>query len=199
MNTERSTTVRHGNLIPERPLRQGKSITMPRTALLIAILLFVSVHTGLSQRFAYVDSEYILNNIPEYLAAQDQLEKLAEQWQNEIESRYQEVENLYRSYQQDRVLMSEEMQRKREDEIVKREAEAADLQRKYFGPTGELFNNQEELIRPIQDRVYSAVEEMAQEGNFAVIFDTADSPTMLYTNPRNDMSDDVLKRLGYRN
>jgi outer membrane protein len=199
MNTQRSPIPGHGCLVPERPLRQGKSTLMPRASLLVAIILFVSVHTGLSQRFAYVDSEYILNNIPEYLAAQDQLEKLAEQWQKEIESRYQEVEKLYRSYQQDRVLMSEEMQRKREDEIVKKEAEAADLQRKYFGPTGELFNNQEELIRPIQDRVYSAVEEMAKEGNFAVIFDTSDSPTMLYTNPRNDMSDDVLKRLGYRN
>jgi outer membrane protein len=199
MNTERSTTPGHGNLGKETPPGKRKSTLMPRASLLIAIFLFVSVHAGLSQRFAYVDSEYILNNIPEYLAAQDQLEKLAEQWQREIENRYQEVEKLYRSYQQDRVLMSEEMQRKREDEIVKKEAEAADLQRKYFGPTGELFNSQEELIRPIQDRVYSAVEEMAKEGNFAVIFDTADSPTMLYTNPRNDMSDDVLKRLGYRN
>jgi outer membrane protein len=168
-----------------------------RIAILFCMLLVLSAQSVFSQRFAYVDSEYILNNIPEYIAAQDRLEKLAEQWQNEIEKNYQQVESLYRSYQQDRVLMSEEMQRKREEEIIRKEAEAADLQRKYFGPAGELFKNQEELIRPIQDRVYNAVVDMANEGNFAMIFDTADSPSILYTNPRNDMSDDVLKRLGY--
>jgi outer membrane protein len=158
-----------------------------------------SVQSGLAQRFAYVDSEYILNSIPSYVAAQDQLDKLAEGWQSEIEASYQKVEALYRSYQNDRVLMSEDMRKKREQEIVNREAEAAELQRKYFGPEGELFKSQEELIRPIQDRVYKAVQEIANEGNYAIIFDTANSAVMLYTNPRNDVSDDVLKKLGYRN
>ncbi len=188
----------HDRIMPGNP---GAGI-LPgavRTALLFALLLFASAQTGFSQRFAYVDSDYILTNIPEYLAAQDQLDKLSEEWQKEIEAKYQDVESLYRSYQQDRVLMSEEMQRKREEEIVKTEAEAAELQRKYFGPAGELFKTQEELIRPIQDRVYAAVEKIAGDGNYAVIFDTADSPTMLYTDPRNDLSDDILKILGYRN
>lgn len=166
---------------------------------LMALMLVVTAHIASAQRFAWVDSEYILSNIPEYRAAQEQLEKLSAEWQKEIEERYQQVEALYRTYQNDRVLMSEEMRRKREDEIVNMEAAAADLQRKYFGPEGELFNSQEELIRPIQDRIYKAVEKMAQDGNYAVIFDTANSPTMLYTNPRNDLSDDILRMLGYRN
>ncbi|TVR74640.1 MAG: OmpH family outer membrane protein [Marinilabiliales bacterium] len=165
----------------------------------MALMLVVTAHIASAQRFAWVDSEYILSNIPEYRAAQEQLEKLSAEWQKEIEERYQQVEALYRTYQNDRVLMSEEMRRKREDEIVNMEAAAADLQRKYFGPEGELFNSQEELIRPIQDRIYKAVEKMAQDGNYAVIFDTANSPTMLYTNPRNDLSDDILRMLGYRN
>lgn len=182
------------------PGRSGKTtIAWGSTLILTLIFFFTSFHTGYSQRFAYVDSDYILNNIPEYLAAQEQLDKLAEEWQKIIEARYEDVEALYRNYQQERVLMSDEMRRKREDEIVQKEAEAAELQTRYFGPEGELYQNQEELIRPIQDRVYKVVEEMANDGNFAVIFDTANSPTMLYTNPRNDLSDDVLERLGYRN
>lgn len=182
------------------PGRSGKTtIAWGSTLILTLIFFFTSFHTGYSQRFAYVDSDYILNNIPEYLAAQEQLDKLAEEWQKIIEARYEEVEALYNNWQQERVLMSDEMRRKREEEIVQKEAEAAELQTRYFGPEGELYQNQEELIRPIQDRVYKVVEEMANDGNFAVIFDTANSPTMLYTNPRNDLSDDVLERLGYRN
>jgi outer membrane protein len=178
--------------------RQKKSMA-GTVAMLVTLIIFASAQTGLAQRFAYVDSEYILSNIPSYNAAQDQLDKLAEGWQKEVEASYEDVEALYRSYQNDRVLMSEDMRKRRENEIVTKEAEAAELQRKYFGPEGELFQSQQELITPIQDRVYKAVQEIATEGNYAVIFDTANSPTMLYTNPRNDVSDDVLKKLGYRN
>ncbi len=168
-------------------------------AALTLLLLLGAVQTASAQRFAWIDTEYILSHIPEYRSAQEQMEKLSAEWQQEIEARYEEVEALYRSYQNDRVLMSEEMRRKREEEIVAREAAAAELQRKYFGPEGELFQAQEELIRPIQDRIFNTVEKMAQDDNYAVIFDTANSPGMLYTNPRNDLSDDVLKILGYRN
>ncbi len=196
LNCPKNQTL-HDNFLQYEPGCSGKSKSTVRKAILVAIMVFASLQLGLSQRFAYVDSEYILNNIPEYIAAQEQLDKLAEKWQQEIEESYEEVEALYRNYQNDRVLMSEEMRRKRENEIVAREAEAAELQRKFFGPEGELFKNQEELIRPIQDRIYNAVEKMANEGNYAVIFDTANSPTMLYTNPRNDLSEDILKILGY--
>ncbi len=176
----------------------GTGSGFPKVIMVFLLILF-SLQSGFAQRFAYVDSEYVLNNIPEYRAAQEQLDKLAEEWQEEIEAAYEEVESLYRQYQSDRVLMSEDMRRKREDEIVAREAEAANLQQKFFGPEGELFESQQELIRPIQDRVYKAVEKMANEGNYAVIFDTANAASMLYTNPRNDLSDDLLKMLGYSN
>jgi outer membrane protein len=189
-------------IISNKTRKTGKmpeAVNAFRIIMLMTIILLTSAHTGFSQRFAYVNSDYILNNIPDFKAAQEQLDRLTQGWQQEVEAKYEEVEALYRSYQQDRVLMSEEMRRKREDEIVSREAAAAELQNKYFGPEGELFNSQEELIRPIQDRIYKAVEKLASDNNYAVIFDTADSPTMLYTNPRNDISDDVLRILGYRN
>ncbi len=189
----------YDKIMPDKGLRFIKPGTAAGTFIIVAFLFFASLQTGFAQRFAYVDSEYILNNIPAYRSAQEQLDKLAEEWQTEVELIYQEVEALYRSYQNERVLMSEEMRKKREDEIVSKEAEAADLQRKYFGPEGELYQTQEELIRPVQDRVYNAIEQMAVDGNYAVIFDTSDSPIMLYTDPRNDLSDDVLKRLGYTN
>ncbi len=187
-----SNKTRHSNNMPE-------ARNAVRIIALMAIIMLTSVFTGLSQRFAYVNSDYILNSIPDFKAAQEQLDRLTRGWQQEVEAKYEEVGALYRNFQQDRVLMSEEMRKKREDEIISREAAAADLQRKYFGPEGELFNSQEELIRPIQDRIYKAVEKLASDNNYAVIFDTADSPTMLYTNPRNDVSDDVLRIMGYRN
>lgn len=200
INIDNSTeTEMHDKVMHDRSglrLKSGKKFT---ALFFIAAALFMFLQIASAQRFAYVDSDYILSNIPAYRAAQEQLDKLAGEWQKEIEAKYEEVEALYRNYQNDRVLMSEEMRRKREDEIVTREAEAAELQRKYFGPEGELFNNQEELVRPIQDQVYNAVQELATEQNLAVIFDSANSATMLYTNPRNDISDDVLKKLGYRN
>ena len=177
----------------------GMHLSAVRILILIALILAVSVQTGLSQRFAYVDTDYILGNIPAYRAAQEQLDKLAKEWQNEIEAGYQEIEALYRNYQNDRVLMSEDMRKRRENEIVSKEAEVTELQRKYFGPEGELYRNQEELVRPIQDQVYKAVQEIATEQNYAIIFDAAGSATLLYTNPRNDLSDDVLKKLDYRN
>lgn len=181
---------------PDRPAKPAGRIVK---GMLIAALVLFSVSDGFAQRFAFVDTEYILSSIPAYSAAQEQIDQLAEEWQKEIEASYQKVESLYNNYQKDRVLMSEDMRKKREEEIISREAAAAELQRKYFGPEGELFKTQEELIRPIQDRVYKAVEEIAVEGNYAIIFDAANSASMLYTNPRNDLSDDVLKKLGYSN
>jgi len=112
---------------------------------------------------------------------------------------YAEVERLYKAYQNDAVLLTQEMKKQREDEIVSKEKSAKDLQSKYFGPEGELFKKRQELIKPIQDEIYNAVKELAVDGNYAVIFDTAGSLSMLYTNPRYDLSDDVLKKLGYQN
>ena len=148
---------------------------------------------------AFVDTEYILNRIPSYKAAQDQLDKQAEDWQNEIQGMYDEIDKMYKDFQSEKVLLTEDMKVKREEEIVNKEKEVKDLQQKYFGRDGSLFKKRQELIKPIQDEVYKAVKEIAAEGNYAVIFDTASGANMLYTNPKYDKSDDVLEKLGYKN
>ncbi len=164
---------------------------------LLILALFATMQFGISQKYAYVDSEYILSNIPAYRSAQDQLDEMAEEWENEIDQMYGQIEEMYRNFQSERVLMSDEMRKKREEEIMNLEAEAKKLQHKYFGPEGEMYQKQEELIGPIQDQVYNAIEEIAEEGDYAVIFDMADSATLLYTNPQYDLSDEVLGKLGY--
>ena len=150
------------------------------------------------QRFAFVDTEYILNNIPAYRTAQQQIDRLSADWQREIEAQFAEVERMYRSFQAERVMLTEEMRRRREDEIVNKEQEVRDLQRQYYGPEGELVRRQQELIKPIQDEVFRAIREMAVEGRFDAVFDTAADASVLYANPRQDRSDDVLEKLGHR-
>ena len=149
-------------------------------------------------KFAFVDTEYILNNIPAYKSAQAQIDKLSADWQKEIEAQYGEVEKLYKNYQAEKVMLSDDMKKKREDEIINREQSVKELQKKYYGPDGELAKKQQELVKPIQDDVYKAIKEMAVEGGFAAIFDTSADATILYANPKNDKSDEVLERLGYK-
>ena len=168
---------------------------------IISLLGIIFLATGLSlaQKYAFVDTEYILNRIPTYKAAQDQLDKIAGDWQEEIETMYQDIEKMYKDFQSEKVLLTEEMRVRKEEEIVNREKELKQLQQKYFGRDGSLFQKRQELVKPIQDEVYRAVKEIAAEGNYAVIFDTASGANMLYTNPKYDKSDDVLEKLGYKN
>lgn len=161
-------------------------------------LMFVSVTTTLAQRFAYVDTEYILNHIPEYLSAQKQLDALSVQWQEEVDNRFSEIERLYRSYQEDQVLLSEEMRRKREDEIINKEREAKDYQRLKFGYEGDLYKERIKLIQPVQDRVAAAIQAIAQDQGLDIILDKGSEVTFLYANPRLDKSDEVITRLGYK-
>ena len=157
--------------------------------------------TGLvmAQKYAFVDTDYILNRIPSYKAAQEQLDNLSEEWQVEIEAVYDEIEQMYKDYQSEKVLLTEDMKVKKEEEIIQKEQSAKELQRNYFGQEGSLFKKRQELIKPIQDDVYRVVKEIATEGNFAVIFDTASGANMLYTDPKYDKSDEVLEKLGYKN
>jgi outer membrane protein len=154
---------------------------------------------GFSQKYAFVDTEYILNNIPSYTAAQNKLDEISIEWQKEIEAKYSEIERLYKNYQAEKVLLSEENRAKKEQEIINKEREVKKLQNEYFSQEGALFKKREELITPIQDEVYNAVKEIANENGYAVIFDTASGPTVLYSNPRYDISDEVLQKLGYKN
>jgi outer membrane protein len=162
---------------------------MKRTVFFLTICLFA--FNSFAQKYAYVDTEYILNNIPLY--------ELAEQWKTEVEENKAVVDKMYQDYQTEKVLLTEELRVKREDEIVTKEREMRDLQQKYFGREGMLFKKRQELIKPIQDDIYNAIKEIAIEGSYAVIFDTANSMNMLYTDPKYDKSDEVLQKLGYKN
>ena len=122
----------------------------------------------------------------------------SEQYQKEIEEKYAEVDKMYKDYQTEKVLLTEEMKKKREDEIIAQERQVKELQMKYFGRDGLLFKKREELVKPIQDQVFNAIKEIAVEGGYAVIFDAAASPNMIYTNPRFDKSEEVLQRLGFK-
>lgn len=170
---------------------------MKRLFLLAAAVLFTMA--GFSQKYAYVDTEYILNNIPIYESAKTQLEDLTKEWKKEIDAKKASIDQMYANYQSERILLTEELRAKREDEIMKKEQELKQLQQKYFGESGLLYKKREELIKPIQDDIYNAIKEIATEGNYAVIFDTANNLNMLYTDPRHDKSDDVLRKLGYKN
>jgi outer membrane protein len=165
--------------------------------LFTAVLFLGSIQMqAQNQKYAYVDTEYILDNIPEFQDAQDELDELSKKWQKEIEIVYAQVSEMYQKYQAESVLLPEDVKRKREDEIVKKEQEVKDLQRKYFGPEGDLFQKRQELVKPIQEKVYNAIETIATTRNYSFVFDKAGGTTMLYTNPNFDISDDVLDEVG---
>jgi len=165
--------------------------------LLILALSFTTITATQAQKFAYVDTDYILNKIPEFKQAQDKLDALSADWQKEIENKYTDVDQMYRSYQQEQVLLTDKMKVKREDAIIKKEKNAKDLQQKYFGPEGELYIKRQELIKPIQDKIYDAIQQLATNSKYAIVFDSSSDLIMLYKNNNLDKSDKVLGLLGY--
>ena len=168
---------------------------------LIFIILFVwgsfATTSTFAQKFAYVDTEYILSNIAEYTSAQQQLDQLSVQWQKEIESRYAQIDKLYKAYQAEQILLTEEMRKKREDEILNKEKEVKDFQKEKFGYQGDLFKKKQELVKPIQDKIYNAVKKYAEDHSYAFIFDKSGDLIMLFANARYDKSDEILKAMGY--
>ena len=154
--------------------------------------------TTYAQKFAYVDSDYILERVPEYQSAQEQLEKLTLSWQEDIEQLYQEIDQLYKKYQADQILLTQDMKVKRENEIINKEKAAKELQRKRFGPEGDLFTKRQELVKPIQDKIYNAIQDLATEKRYGVIFDKSGELSMLFSDPDLDKSDDILIMLGYK-
>ena len=151
-----------------------------------------------AQRFAYVDSEYILSNIPEYNEALEEIDDLAIKWQKEIEERFQEIDRMFQRFQAEAPLLSEDMRKRRENEIIEKEREAKDLQRRRFGADGDLFKKRQETLRPIQDRVHSSIEKIASNRNFEFVFDRSDNANILYADTRRDISNDVLNDMGLR-
>lgn len=168
---------------------------------LVLILLFftVSIGFGFAQKYAYVDTQYILGNIPSYKAAQEQLDKVSQQYQKELETLHAELDKIYKDFQAEVVLLSDDMKRKREDVIITKEKEYKKLQRQYFGPEGDLFQKRQTLVKPIQDDVFKVIQEVAEQGSYSIIFDKAGSLSMIYTNSKYDLSDMILQKLGYKN
>lgn len=151
---------------------------------------------SLAQKYAFVDTDYILKNIPEYTDSQDILDDLASEWQKEIEDKFAEVDKLYKEYQAEAVLLPEDLKKQRENEIIQLEKEAKQLQKKRFGVDGDMYKKRQELVQPIQEKVFNAIEEIANVRNFAFVFDKASGATILFAQTKYDISDDVLDEIG---
>lgn len=169
---------------------------MKRLVLIMAVILTAAT-SGMSQKFAYIDSEFILENIPEYADSKREVDDLSMQWQKEIEAKFAEIDQLYKKFSAEAVLLPDDIKAKREQEIIEKEKAAKDLQKQRFGTDGDLFKRRQELIKPIQEKIAAALEALATTENYAVIFDKAGSVSMMYTNPRYDISEEVLDKMGY--
>jgi len=167
---------------------------------LLFILAFVCLSgaSAFAQRFAYVDSEYVLEHIPEYVSAQKQLDALSKQWQTQVDARLKEVENMYKSYQADLALLTPQVRRERENAIVQKEKAAKEFQREKFGFEGDLYQQRVKLIQPIQERVASAIEAVAESNQLDMILDKNSEVILLYASSRLDKSNEVITRLGYK-
>ena len=170
-----------------------------RKIILVGIFALLCSSAAFAQKYAYVDTDFILSKLPSYVGAQEQLDKLSQKFQKELETLHNELDQIYKDYQGEVVLLSQDMKRKREEQIVAKEKEYKRLQRQYFGPEGDLAKKKEALVKPIQDDVFNAIQTIAEQGAYSIIFDKAGSMTMIYTNPKYDLSDQVLQKLGYKN
>lgn len=163
------------------------------------ILLTGIAFAGSAQKFALIDMEYILKNVPSYEMANEQLNQLSQRWQREVEAASKEADAMYKQYLSDKVFLTEEQVKKREEEIVAKEQSATELRYKYFGPEGELYKKRQTLMKPIQDDIYNAVKKLSEERGYQAIFDRASSANIIYASPRIDVSNEVLSKLGYAN
>ncbi len=166
--------------------------------LFIFLLTFAFAGSGFAQRYAIIDSKYILNKLPEYAEAQQKLDQFSKMWQQEIDQKSAELDKMYKDYDAEKVMLSDELKKKREDEIYNKEKALRDLQRQRFGYQGDLFKKREELIKPIQDKVYNAIQKLAVAKLYDFILDKSDGITVIFADPKLDKSDDVLKELGVK-
>jgi len=167
---------------------------MKKTLIIIAVLLISA--TTFAQKFAYVDMDYILGKLPQYTEAQKQLDKIADTWQKDVESRMKAVDDMYKQFQAEQVLMTDPMKQQKIKEIEGKEKEVKDFQKAKFGPNGELFKKRQELIKPIQDKIYDEVQKYALAKGYDFVFDRSSGPTMLYASDRLNKSEDILSALG---
>ena len=172
------------------------SISLITSIFIVAMIFSLNNATAQSQKYACVDTQYILDNIPEFQDAQDELDQLSKKWQKEIEDKYADVSEMYQKYQAEAVLLPDDIKKKREEEIVNAEKEVKDLQRKYFGQEGDLYKKRQELVQPIQEKIYNAIESIAAQKNYSFVFDKSGGTTLLYVSSKFDISDDVLDEVG---
>ncbi len=170
---------------------------MKKIFILATCLAFLATSVS-AQRYAVIDSKFILEKMPEYKEAQKKLDQFSEQWQQEIEQKQTLVDKMYKDYDAEQVMLSDELKKKREDEIYNKDKELRDLQKKRFGFEGDLFKKRQELIKPIQDRVYNAVQKLAIEKSFDFILDKSEGITVIFADPKLDRSEDVLRNLGVK-
>lgn len=170
-----------------------------RKSILTVVLFCLVAITASAQKFALIDMEYILKNIPAYERANEQLNQVSKRWQGEVEAVSLEAQTLYKNYQSEAVFLSEEQKTKKEEAIVAKEKEASELKRKYFAPDGELYKKRESLIAPIQDEIYNAVKEVSEAKGYSLILDRASDASIIFASPRIDISNEVLSKLGYSN
>ena len=164
---------------------------------LLAITLLCCTVGAMAQKWALVDMEYILKNIPAYESASQQLEQSSKKWQKEIDALNTEATNLMNNYKSEMVFLTDEQKKEKEKEIIAKETEAKELKRKYFGNDGELYKKRESLMKPIQEEIYNAIKDIAEAKKYMRVDDRASSPSILFANPAVDISDDVLTKLGY--
>jgi outer membrane protein len=166
--------------------------------LFIAFALIGLGYTGQAQRYAVVDTKYILDKMPEYKEAQKQLDQTSILWQKEIDDKQAALDKMYKDYDAEQVMLSEELKKKRQDELFNKEKEVRDLQRKRFGFEGDLFKKRQELVKPIQDKVYNAIQQLAVNRIYDFILDKSEGITVIFADPKLDKSEDVLKMLGIK-
>jgi len=164
---------------------------------LFAMLMLLGSTSAWSQKFALVDMDYILKNIPAYERASEQLNQVSKKWQAEVDALTSEAQTLYKNYQSEAVFLSEEQKTKREEAIVAKEKEAAELKKKYFGPEGELFKKRESLMAPIQEEIYTAVKDICDQKGYSLVLDRASDAGIIFASPKIDISNEVLTKLGY--
>jgi outer membrane protein len=169
---------------------------MKKSFFSVLLVLLATTFAQAQQRYCFIDSKYILEKITDYKDAQTKLDNLSKTWQDEIDAKMADVEKMYKGYQAEKPMLSDDMRNKRQDEIVAKEKEAKDLQKQRFGYEGDLFKKRQELVKPIQDRVFNAVQKMASTKGFELVFDKSAGVTLFYADPKLDKSDEVLKILG---
>ncbi|MBR1498420.1 MAG: OmpH family outer membrane protein [Bacteroidaceae bacterium] len=165
--------------------------------ILFAMLMLLGSTSAWSQKFALVDMDYILKNIPAYERASEQLNQVSKKWQAEVDALTSEAQTQYKNYQSEAVFLSEEQKTKREEAIVAKEKEAAELKKKYFGPEGELFKKRESLMGPIQEEIYTAVKDICDQKGYSLVLDRASDAGIIFASPKIDISNEVLTKLGY--